>query len=101
MINPNLPMRQSKTKTLVQVAESDTQVNIRARVILFNDDFHTFEEVIDQVMLAIRCSTQRAEDIAWNVHNNGQATVHAGALEDCLEVSAVLEEIDLRTEVQL
>jgi ATP-dependent Clp protease adaptor protein ClpS len=58
-----------------------------ARVLLYNDDWHTFDEVIDQLIIAIRCSEKTAENMAWTV------------LEKCFEVSAVLEEIELKTEV--
>ena len=91
----------TQTKTLIQQAETDLEVVIRARCLLFNDDYHTFDEVIEQLMLAIRCSARRAEEMAWQVHNHGYAVVHVGALEDCLDISAILGEIDLRTEVQL
>ena len=101
MENPRLPKRMQQTKTHVQHAETDLEVVIRARCILYNDDYHTFDEVIEQLMIAIRCSARRAEDMAWQVHNHGYAVVHVGAIEDCLEISAVLGEIDLRTEVQL
>ncbi|HZG00796.1 MAG TPA: ATP-dependent Clp protease adaptor ClpS [Chitinophagales bacterium] len=101
MENPRLPKRMTQTKTLIQQAETDLEVVIRARCLLFNDDYHTFDEVIEQLMLAIRCSARRAEEMAWQVHNQGYAVVHVGALEDCLDISAILGEIDLRTEVQL
>jgi ATP-dependent Clp protease adaptor protein ClpS len=101
MENPRLPKRMQQTKTHVQHAETDVEVVIRARCILYNDDYHTFDEVIEQLMIAIRCSARRAEDMAWQVHNHGNCVVHVGAIEDCLEISAVLGEIDLRTEVQL
>ena len=96
-----MPKRMTQTKTLIQQAETDLEVVIRARCLLFNDDYHTFDEVIEQLMLAIRCSARRAEEMAWQVHNHGYAVVHVGALEDCLDISAILGEIDLRTEVQL
>jgi len=90
-----------QTKPSVQQVETDVELVICARCILYNDNYHTFEEVIDQIMLAIRCSMRRAEDLTSQVHHQGYAVVHVGALEDCLEISAVLSEIDLRTEVQL
>jgi ATP-dependent Clp protease adaptor protein ClpS len=101
MENPRLPRRMAQTKTHIQLAEADLEVIIRARCVLYNDDHHTFDQVIDQLMIAVRCSARRAEDMAWHVHNHGHAVVHIGSLEDCLEISAVLSEIDLRTEVQL
>ena len=70
------------------------------RVILFNDSIHTFDEVIGQLMKAIRCSEGQAEEIANEVHSKGKAAVYEGELEECLKVSSVLEEIGLHTQVE-
>ena len=70
------------------------------RVILFNDEEHTFEEVIQQLMIALSCTRSKAERLTWVVHTRGRCMVFAGSLEEALQVSAVLEEIALRTEIQ-
>lgn len=72
----------------------------KARVILFNDDYHSFEEVINQLIRAVNCSTKQAENFAWEVHTKGKSEVYKGEMDDALEVSAVLGEIDLKTEIQ-
>lgn len=74
--------------------------SMHGRVVLFNDEHHTFEEVIVQILRAVHCSMDRAEQLTWEVHNIGKATVYEGPLSECLHVSAVLEEIALKTEVQ-
>lgn len=77
-----------------------TAVGTGTRVILFNDSIHTFEQVISQLIKAIRCSSTRAEELANEVHNKGKAAVYEGDLEECLRVSSVLEEIALHTEIE-
>lgn len=72
-----------------------------ARVILFNDEVHTFEEVINQLLKALRCAIARAEELTWEVHNNGQAVVFEGPIAKCMEVSSVLEEIELMTQIKI
>jgi ATP-dependent Clp protease adaptor protein ClpS len=72
-----------------------------AKVVLFNDEVHTFDEVILQLMKAVRCTQARAEALAWEVHNNGKAIVYAGELVRCMEVSHVLEEIKLMTQIEV
>ena len=72
---------------------------VLSRVILYNDDYHTFDEVIDQVCKAVGCSSFEAEGIAWEVHTRGQALVFEGDLFDCLNVSSILEEIALHTQI--
>jgi len=69
-------------------------------VILFNDEVHTFEEVIGQLMKATGCGRGEAEDLAWTVHNEGKATVYEGTFEECFEVQQVLNEIQLVTEIR-
>lgn len=69
-------------------------------VILFNDEVHTFEEVIGQLVKATGCSRGEAEDMAWTVHSEGKATVYEGTFEECFEVQSVLKEIQLVTEIQ-
>ncbi|WP_022834328.1 ATP-dependent Clp protease adaptor ClpS [Salisaeta longa] len=69
-------------------------------VILYNDDVHTFEEVIGQLVKATGCSRSQAEKHAWTVHTQGKATVYEGTFEECFEVQAVLKEIELVTEIQ-
>jgi ATP-dependent Clp protease adaptor protein ClpS len=72
-----------------------------AKVILFNDEVHTFDEVIGQLIKATGCSTQRAEALAWEVHTRGKAIVFTGELSRCMTVSGVLEEIALMTQIEM
>lgn len=72
-----------------------------AKVILFNDDIHTFDEVITQLVKATRCSTARAEELAMEVHTKGRAIVYAGEFSRCVEVSGILEEIKLMTQIEV
>ncbi len=70
------------------------------RVILYNDEIHTFEDVITQIIKATGCSAGRAEKLAWEVHTNGKAAVYEGSFEECFQVQAVLREIQLVTEIE-
>lgn len=70
-----------------------------ARVILFNDEYHTFDEVINQLIKAIKCSHEQGQRFAFIVHTEGKCEVYHGPAEECLHVSAVLEEIELKTTV--
>lgn len=81
------------------VAE-DVAVELVAKVILYNDEWHTFEEVIEQLMKATGCSSDRAETLTLEVHHRGKAMVYEGDMGDCIRVSAVLEEIALRTRIE-
>jgi ATP-dependent Clp protease adaptor protein ClpS len=72
-----------------------------AKVILFNDEIHTFDEVIAQLIKATQCTASRAEALAMEVHTNGKAVVFSGELARCVEVSGILEEIRLMTQIEV
>lgn len=94
-------MRATQTKELELPEVGTTDMSgFASRVILFNDDFHTFDEVTTQIIKAVACSYERAEELTWEVHNRGKACVYEGELEDCLRVSSVLEEIALHTQIE-
>jgi len=90
----------NSTDTLeIYYNDVETIIEVPVKVLLFNDNFHTFDEVIGQVCKAIACSEQHAEKIAWEVHTAGKSVVFDGDISQCLRVSSVLEEIGLHTQV--
>ncbi len=70
-------------------------------LILFNDSHHDFDEVIEQVMKATGYGHDKAEAITLEAHNKGRAAVVAGELDICLRAQQVLEEIALRTSIEV
>jgi ATP-dependent Clp protease adapter protein ClpS len=80
--------------------ETEERLDSPWRVILYNDEIHTFDEVIVQLIKATGCTTSRAEELAWQVHTNGKAAVFEGTFEECFRVQAVLREIQLVTEIE-
>ena len=71
-----------------------------SKVILFNDEWHTFDEVIDQIIKAVKCNRGKAESLTWEVHSKGKACVYNGDMTQCLKVSSILEEIALHTQIE-
>lgn len=88
----------SNTKPFSHTNE-ETTVSLPSKVILYNDDWHTFDEVIFQLMKAISCTFERGRDYAYEVHVKGKAIVFTGELKKCLKVSSILEEIALNTQI--
>jgi ATP-dependent Clp protease adaptor protein ClpS len=84
-----------------QEIEEDIQLQEPAKVILFNDEVHTFEEVIGQIIKAVRCAREKAEALTWEVHHTGRAVVFSGEMHRCVQVSSVLEEIQLMTQIEV
>jgi ATP-dependent Clp protease adaptor protein ClpS len=79
--------------------DGDISIGLACKVILYNDDWHSFEEVINQLIKATNCRFEVARDLAFEVHVKGKALVFSGDMRDCLRVSSVLEEIALNTEI--
>ena len=70
------------------------------KVILFNDEWHSFDDVIAQLRKATGCSRQKAEVLTLEVHEKGKAMVYDGDMSECLRVSSILEEIALHTQIE-
>lgn len=77
----------------------ETNVGLMFKVILYNDDWHSFEEVINQLMKALNCSFEKARGFAFEAHVKGKSVVFEGKLEKCLKIASVLEEIALHVEI--
>jgi ATP-dependent Clp protease adapter protein ClpS len=87
---------------IMENLDSDTteRVDEPWKVILYNDDIHSFDEVILQLIKALGCSSQKAGEIAFEAHTTGKAIAFSGAFEDCFRVAGVLREIQLIVEIE-
>lgn len=91
---------QTESDVLDDVVD-ETKIKEPARAILFNDEVHTFDEVINQIIKALKCGHAKAETLTWEVHNTGKSCVYTGELGRCLEITHVLEEIQLMTQIEV
>lgn len=67
-------------------------------VIVYDDDWHTFEQVIMQLQKATGCSLEKAEALAIEIDGEGRAIVFGGTPEDCERVANILRQIKLQVE---
>lgn len=94
-------MIDQQTKTDTSILEIPSTLVIEPwNVILLNDDWHTFDEVISQLIRATGCSRQKAEDIVWEAHTKGEAICFSGPRERCEHVAEILEEIKLCVRIE-
>lgn len=70
------------------------------KVILFNDEIHSFDEVILQLIKALGCGEQRATEIALEAHLQGKALALVGSFAECFRVVSILREIQLIVEIE-
>lgn len=92
----------TESPDVVEVIEDEVEerLNTPWRVILYNDEIHTFDEVIMQLIKATGCTTEQARAYAFEAHLKGKASVYEGTFEDCFRVQGVLREIQLVTEIE-
>ena len=93
------PTTKPEVEVLVEIEEKE-KVNTPWRLILYDDDIHTFDEVINQLIKALGCSLAKAEELTLKVHFEGKAIVYEGLFEECLKINSVLQEIQLVTEIK-
>jgi ATP-dependent Clp protease adaptor protein ClpS len=74
-----------------ETTSTDIGAGIDARVIVFNCECHTYEQVI-----ALFCqyipgmNSTKAFELAWKIDHEGEAIVFAGTLEQAEEIAAKL-----------
>ena len=109
MTHFDLPLLTPRCDTAVEDPESDVLTIPRLddgdtdtgayRVILYNDDWHPLDQVIEQVMKACECGKLKAIKITLDAHRKGRATCYKGGKGKCHKVAKVLREIRLQCEV--
>ena len=53
----------------------------QAQLIVLNDDYNTFEWVIECFMEILNYSSEQSEQLAWIIHTKGRASVKLGSFE--------------------
>jgi len=69
-----------KEKELVDVLEAIEITDVKDLVV-FNDDFNTFEHVIHTLIQVCKHSQEQAEQCTWIIHHKGKCTVKTGAVD--------------------
>jgi len=89
-----------ETEELIEPIDIDT-ITEGFSLVLYNDSHHNFEEVTEQIMKATGYGYERAEAITMEAHTRGRAHVLTGDLNVCVKAQHVLEEIALRTSIEV
>lgn len=82
---------------------SDAEQTARAGehvVIVFNNDYNTFDEVIHILQKATGCSLEEAEMETWEIDALGKSFVHHADREECERVAAIIATIGIRVAVE-
>ena len=85
----------------IETTSIDAGADLDARVVVFNCECHTYDQVI-----ALFCqhipgmNTTKAFELAWTIDHNGEAIVFAGTLAQAEEIAKKLAGGGLRVAVQ-
>lgn len=70
-----------QVETLEQVELLEEETDLRD-LIVFNDDFNTFDHVINTLIRICRHTTEQAEQCTWLIHFKGKCTVKSGSFDE-------------------
>lgn len=68
-------------------------------VVVFDNEFNSFEEVTFILMLATGCPPNEAEMETWEIHHLGKSVVHNAREQECMRVAEIISTIGIRVEV--
>lgn len=88
----------SEEKETLTVTTDDDALNMR--LVLYNDDYHTFDFVIESLQTICDLDQHQAEQLTLLVHYKGKATCKRGSQEKLDPICAKLREIGLDAEVK-
>lgn len=93
----------TETETVIQISpgileQLDERLDSPWVVILYNDDWHPYDQVVFQVQKATGYSLEKAVWITHEAHTTGRAIAYTGTLEECERVAGVLRQIRLQVE---
>jgi ATP-dependent Clp protease adaptor protein ClpS len=71
----------SKEQENILVEELTTDGE-QTQLIVLNDDYNTFDWVIECFMEVLNHTSEQSEQLAWIVHTKGRASVKLGTLEE-------------------
>jgi ATP-dependent Clp protease adapter protein ClpS len=70
------------------------------KVILFNDEIHSVDQVINQLILALQCPLDIAIDITLRAHSRGKAIVTISDKDEADRIARILRAIALVVSVE-
>jgi ATP-dependent Clp protease adaptor protein ClpS len=89
----------SLTETLEKTSILDQLVE-KKDLIVYNDDFNSFDHVIDSLIKICGHNNIQAEQCTWIIHNNGKCQVKRGPFKDLMPMCTGLLERGISAEIE-
>lgn len=87
------------TETLLEVDEL-LDKGVKRDLVLHNDDYHTFDYVIDTLVELCDHTLEQAEQCTYIVHYNGKCVVKLGTVEELKPIYQAIQDRGLTVEIQ-
>lgn len=82
-----------------KISKAEPKLDAVWNVILFNCYCHSFDEVVEQIIKAVKCSYDNAYAFARRAEREGQVSIYSGSLSKSQAVASVLSSIGLNVSV--
>ncbi|MBO4306895.1 MAG: ATP-dependent Clp protease adaptor ClpS [Bacteroidales bacterium] len=79
--------------------ELELMDDIGCRLVVYNDDYHTFDYVIKSLVDICRHTYEQAEQCTIMIHYTGKCTVKSGGYEELLPMHTALLNKQLTSEI--
>ena len=70
----------------------DEKLDRGKNLVIYNDDYNTFDHVIESLVKVCKHELIQAEQCTWIIHYNGKCAVKEGAMEALLPMRRALSE---------
>jgi len=87
-----------KEKELVEVLEVIDMADVKDLVV-FNDDFNTFDHVIETLIRVCKHTPEQAEQCTWLIHHKGKCTVKTGSYEELNPMREAICEVGIDAKI--
>ena len=99
MNNNTFTKHNPDTESDVLLAPEEVEISGK-QIILYNDDFNTFDHVIDSLIKICKHEPTQAEQCAYIVHYHGKCSVKNGSYDDLEPQCTALLERGLNAEIE-
>ena len=68
-------------------------------VVIYNDDYNTFEHVIDTLIKVCKHTNEQAEQCTWLIHHKGKCAVKSGEFEKLVPIKNAICEAGIDAKI--
>ncbi len=93
-------MAETETETdVLELVETKTTIEDTKDLIIYNDDYNTFDYVIESLVKVCKHEVIQAEQCTWIIHYNGKCAVKKGSFDVLRPMRQALSERGLDAKI--